>query len=155
MSIEDITKKIKGLFTSEGSGQGFTVFRLPKLNIIPDDLFLGLVIVLVAFGSFGLGRLSKIEGAKTPIRIENAPEVTADTFKPLDGAKKVSNNIAQTANIIGATTGQLVASKSGKKYYYPWCTGVQKIKEENRIYFASKTEAEARGYTPSATCKGL
>ena len=113
------------------------------------------IVFLVALASFGLGRLSKIEGAKTPIRIENAPEVTADTFKPLDGAKKVSNNIAQTANIIGATTGQLVASKSGKKYYYPWCTGVQKIKEENRIYFASKTEAEARGYTPSATCKGL
>ena len=155
MSIRDIAEKIKGLFTLKGDGHGFTVFRLPKLNIIPDDLFLGLVIVLVAFGSFGLGRLSKIAGAKTPIRIENAPEVTADTFKTSANNEKVSVSTAQMANIIGATAEQLVASKSGKKYYYPWCTGVQKIKEENRIYFASKTEAEARGYTPSSTCKGL
>ncbi|MEK7568699.1 MAG: hypothetical protein AAB497_01125 [Patescibacteria group bacterium] len=155
MSIEDITKKIKGLFAHKGDDRGFTGFRLPKLNIIPDDLFLGLVVVLVAFGSFGLGRLSKIEGAKTPIRIENAPEVTADTFKTSVNNKKGLTNTAQSASVIGATTEQLVASKSGKKYYYPWCAGVQKIKEENRIYFASKSEAETRGYTPSATCKGL
>lgn len=145
MSIRDITEKIKG----------FTQIRAPRLRVLPDDLFLGLIIILVAFGAFGLGRLSKIEGAKTPIRIENEPEVTADTFGSLAGNEKGSVGTTQTASIIGATTGQLVASKSGKKYYYPWCGGVQKIKEENRIYFASKTEAEARGYTPSSTCKGL
>lgn len=145
MSIEDITKKIKG----------FTQVRAPHLRVLPDDLFLGFIIILVAFGSFGLGRLSKIEGAKTPIRVENAPEVAADTFRTSVNNEKVPTNTTQTASIIGATTGQLVASKSGKKYYYPWCGGVQKIKEENRIYFASKTEAEVRGYTPSSTCKGL
>ena len=138
MSIEDITEKIKG----------FTQIRSPRLRTLPDDLFLGLVIILVAFGSFGLGRLSKIEGARTPIRIENAPEITAETFKTPKA------NTSQSASVIGATSEQLVASKSGTKYYYPWCASAQKIKEENRIYFASKTEAEARGYTPSATCKG-
>lgn len=138
-SIRDIIEKIKG---------SWQVSR-PRLRVLPDDLFLGLIIILVAFGSFGLGRLSKIEGPKTPIRIENAPEITADTFK----AGAAVNT--QGASIADTQSAQLVASKSGKRYYYPWCTGVQKITESNRVYFASKTEAEARGYTPSSTCKGL
>jgi len=142
-SIQRLTEKIKGL--TQGK-----VSRLPSLS---DDLFLGFIIILVAFGSFGLGRLSKIEGAKTPIRIENSPEISADTFNNSREAMIQGNN--QIASILNTQDTQLVASKSGKKYYYPWCTGVQKIAEKNRIYFASKTEAEARGYTPSATCKGL
>lgn len=140
-SIKDIIEKIKG----------FMKLRAPRLRTLPDDLFLGLIIVLVAFGAFGLGRLSKIEGAKAPVRIENVPEITADTF-----SSKVP---ADTQNAPAVNTngneGQLVGSKSGTKYYHPWCAGVQKIAETNRIYFASKAEAESRGYAPSATCKGL
>ena len=71
-SIKDLVEKIKG----------FGGFRRPNLSTIPDDLYLVLIIILVAFGSFGLGRLSKIEGSKTPIRIENTPEVVVDTFSP-------------------------------------------------------------------------
>jgi hypothetical protein len=142
MSIEDLSEKIKGL----------AHFKAPELRTLPDDLFLGLTIVLIAIGSFGLGRLSKIEGAKTPIRIENAPAVEATTFsKPATGAS------SQSASILGATgsSGTLVASKSGTKYYYTWCSGVQKIAVANRVYFNSIDDAKAAGYTPSNTCKGL
>lgn len=130
-SIQDLTKKIKG----------FTAEHRPNLRIIPDDLFLGLIIILVAFGSFGLGRLSKIEGSKTAVRFENIPEATAEKVRPFSS--------------IGEAGTQLVASKNGTKYYYSWCTGVGKISPANLVHFASKEEAEARGYTPSATCKGL
>lgn len=146
MSIRDLSKKIKGW----GSG---AISSPKKLPLIPDDVFLGLIIILVAFGSFGLGRLSKIEGAKTPIRIENAPEVTGDTFSRATTTKE-----SATPFTAGGGTGQeasLVGSKNGKKYYYPWCSGANRITEANRIYFSSKTDAEARGYTPSSTCKGL
>lgn len=142
-SIKDLVEKIKG---SLG-------FRQLNLRVIPDDIFLGFVIILVAFGSFGLGRLSKIEGSKIPIRIENAPNVTADTFTPKTTEVPLNNN--QNASIIGTTMDQLVGSKNGKKYYYPWCSGTQKISPANLIHFASKVDAESRGYTPSATCKGL
>ena len=145
MSIEDIREKIKGL-------RGF---RLPRLHALPDDLFLGLIIILVAFGSFGLGRLSKIETAKTPIRIENEPTVTTETFAAPVAGNKVPANIDQSASVIGATTEQLVGSKSGKKYHYPWCSGASRIAEANRIYFTSKAAAEAQGYTPASNCKGL
>lgn len=137
-TIQDMLRKIKGL--------EFSLRTLPK---IPDDVFLGAVIVLVAFGSFGLGRLSKIEGAKTPIRIENAPEITPETFS--NGATK-ENNIEFTTSKEGMS---LVGSKNGTKYHYTWCAGAQRITEANRIYFTSKEDATARGYTPASNCKGL
>jgi len=128
MSIKDFTQKIKGL-------SGFRPKPLPKLS---DDIFIGFLVILVGFGSFGLGRLSKIEGSKTPIQIENAPIASADS----------------TANTSTANT-ELVGSKGGTKYYYTWCSGVSRITPANLIYFASKEEAQARGYTPASNCKGL
>ncbi|KKU81505.1 MAG: hypothetical protein UY07_C0016G0004 [Parcubacteria group bacterium GW2011_GWA1_47_8] len=142
MSIKDFTKKIKGL--------GRTVRPRPiRIRELQDDLFLGLIIILVAFGAFGLGRLSKIEGAKTPIYIENAPTVTADTFAT------ASSTAAPSLNVPATSSTQLMGSKNGKKYYYPWCAGANRIADANRIYFTSKADAESRGYTPSSTCNGL
>lgn len=142
MSIQDFAGKIKGM----------VVKNRPNFHIIPDDLFLGLIIILVAFGAFGLGRLSKIEGSKVPIRVVNAPEITPETFRGAIVPETKSPAFTQSVN---AGDGELVGSKTGKKYYYPWCSGIQKISSENLIHFASKADAEARGYTPSATCKGL
>ena len=107
-SIKDLVEKIKG----------FGGFRRPNLSTIPDDLYLVLIIILVAFGSFGLGRLSKIEGSKTPIRIENTPEVVVDTFSPAT-ARGFEN--PQAASIINTQSTQLVGSKNGTKYYFSWC----------------------------------
>lgn len=42
---------------------------------------------------------------------------------------------------------QWVASKSGKKYYSIESTAGKKIKEENRVYFATANEAEKAGYS--------
>ncbi len=140
-SISALTEKIKRLAN----------FR-PNLRPLSDDLFLGLIIILVAFGSFGLGRLSKIEGAKVPIQIENAPEVTAETFS----GSVQSDTVATPQSLISTSkAGDLVGSKNGTKYHYTWCSGAQRIADANRIYFTSKSDAEARGYTPAVNCKGL
>lgn len=50
---------------------------------------------------------------------------------------------------------KFVASKNGEVYHYPWCSGAQQIKEENKIYFNSKEEAEKAGYRPARNCPGL
>ncbi len=148
-SITNLYEKIKGLAS----------FRLPHLRTLSDDLFLGLIIILVAFGSFGLGRLSKIEASRMPIQIENEPLVTAETFAGVQdlatGGVLAPKPSSQSANIIGSEETRLVGSKNGTKYYYPWCSGVSRIAEANRIYFPTKSDAEAQGYTPSSTCKGL
>lgn len=56
---------------------------------------------------------------------------------------------------IKADGGQLVGSKNGTKYHYPWCSGAERIKEENKIWFQSAEEAKRAGYTPAANCPGL
>ena len=141
-SLPKVWGKIKGLRNS-----------IPPLRVLPEDLFLSLVIILVAFGSFGLGRLSKIEGAKTPIQIENAPEISPETFA--GNLKADSARLPEQIPNLSSQPAGLVGSKNGTKYYYLWCTGVKNIAPANLIHFASKADAEARGYTPSSTCKGL
>jgi hypothetical protein len=54
-----------------------------------------------------------------------------------------------------AMSGDYVASKSGKNYYLVGCSGVKRIKEENKVYFDTKEEAEKKGLLPSKTCSQL
>lgn len=42
-----------------------------------------------------------------------------------------------------------VGSKNSNKYHLPTCTVAKRIKPENRVCFASKEDAEKRGYVPS------
>ena len=49
----------------------------------------------------------------------------------------------------------VVASKTGTKYYFPWCGALGRIKPENQVSFASPALAQAAGYQPAANCKGV
>ena len=95
------------------------------------------LILLVGFGSFGLGRLSKIEEGRTPVTIEAPTLQTASVAAVVD------------------TGGTVVASKTGTKYHFPWCAGASTIKEANKMSFASVEAARKAGYTPASNCKGL
>ncbi len=108
------------------------------IKLYEKDAILVLIIALVALISFGLGRLSKIRENKMPVTIEN-----------------LSANAAKTGFQEETRPQEFVASKNGAKYHYPWCPGAQQIKEENKIRFSSKEEAEKAGYTPASNCKGL
>lgn len=102
-------------------------------------VFTAITIILVAFASFGLGRLSKTEELKTPVKIiQNA-------------------GLNQTATAISSTVGDkgFVASKNGKKYFLPWCSGAAAISPQNLITFSTENEARNAGYTPAANCPGL
>lgn len=70
-----------------------------------------------------------------------------DNIKVLE--KDVKNQIIYTKT---EEKGSVLASKSGKKYYFPWCSGVKRIKMENRIYFETELEAQDKGLTLSKTC---
>lgn len=48
--------------------------------------------------------------------------------------------------------GNIVASKAGKRYYFKHCSGVKRIKEANKVYFSSESEAQARGLTLASGC---
>lgn len=139
---------------------------IPKLIKFCKDnnkeLYLSVVIIMVATISFGLGRLSKIREEKTPITIEdrglnaNSPLSTSN----VDSAKTSDKNVTekmleQDFGNISQSQKIFVASKNGKKYYYAWCESANVIKEQNRVWFATKEEAEKAGYQPAANCRGL
>ena len=118
------------------------------------DLFLAVLIVLTSVISFGLGRLSAIWPEKTPIRILNNEIGIMNEGRPVS-AELNSTSSLESKTTISNLTGKYVASKNGTAYHYPWCPGALKIKEENKIWFDTKEEAEKRGYKPAGNCDGL
>ena len=55
----------------------------------------------------------------------------------------------------GKEKGLYVGSRSGHSYYLPTCAGVKRIKDANKVWFASVEEAAAKGYHPAAACKEM
>lgn len=120
-----------------------------------DKAFILLAIVFVGIGSFGLGRLSKTEVGRRGILIE-APTQVANVIyaeNTVLNSDLGANNATSTEEL--SADGQVVASKSGTKYHFPWCAGAKSISEQNKIYFSSTAEARVAGYTPAGNCKGL
>lgn len=111
-----------------------------------DRLFIALLLVVLVVTAFGLGRLAE-RAAQTPN--PTSVSVAADHNERTSTSSRLEQAVNDTSDI------QYVASKSGTKYHLPWCPGAQQMKESNKIYFDSKTAAEAAGYTPAANCKGL
>jgi len=114
------------------------------------DFFIVALIILVAFASFGLGRLSKIQTARAPLKIEQIAAIE----KGIEGITKSSNIIPATNNQTQSAE-MYVASKNGTKYHFPWCAGAKSISEGNKIWFNTVEEARVAGYTPASNCKGL
>ena len=79
--------------------------------------------------------------------IEGINKLDKDKIKVLE--KEVDRQIVFTKK---EEKGSVVASKSGKKYYFHWCSGVNRIKKENRVYFETELDAQSRGLTLSSTC---
>jgi hypothetical protein len=136
MSIKHNSQKIKTL----------PVDSADHCNTIHHDLFHVLLILLVAFASFALGRLSTYTTSAEATLPQTSFETTALTAS--------ANSLAPHEDM-HTSSGTLVASVNGTKYHFPWCPGAQRIKEENLIEFSSTSEAQAAGYTKAANCKGL
>jgi len=127
-SIKEISNKIK------------TIIDTPLKN---NALFTILTILIVSICSFGLGRLSKDNQENSSVSIQNNNLATIS-----------KSGEVQPLQIL-PIGGKYVASKNSNKYHAPWCSGAQRIKEENKIWFNNKEEAEASGYTPASNCKGI
>jgi len=136
----------------------FDKIKTPWKIIIGDKtVFIIVIILTVAFCSFGLGRLSKIEEHQIPILIQNNNLATISNSRDT----KINEGIGESQpvevepSLILPIGGKYVGSKNSDKYHAPWCSGAQRIKAENQIWFESKEEAEAAGYTPASNCKGI
>jgi hypothetical protein len=144
MSIKDLSQKIKSYLANFKD----QIWSREKGLKIKDDLYIVLLIILVGTASYGLGKISSFEKNKAPISVLK----TKDYMLATVSNNSLTNN---TKNTTASPSGLVVASKSGTKYYYPWCTGVSRIKEENKVWFNTIEEAKAVGLTPATNCTGL
>jgi len=137
MSIHDILHKIKG----EGSVDKTTLMYL-------------LVIVGVGIASFGLGRLSVGTNASVVSDIAITQEGKA-YIQPPSSRVNISKNSSKNpvSNDQMGIEKNYLASKHGKLYYTNGCKAANRIKEENRVWFATASDAEQAGYSPSTSCK--
>ena len=126
-----------------------------KLNILcRRDIFIVMVIILIGFAGFGLGRLSIIEKNKETVKIKFPEYLSATVLNSQDGDESGANS-SPAAPMSLSGEGLLVASRNGSKYHFPWCSGGKSISEKNKIWFGSIEDARKAGYTPAANCKGL
>jgi hypothetical protein len=50
---------------------------------------------------------------------------------------------------------QIIGNKNSKIYHFDFCIGAQKMKETNKIFFASIEEAKDAGFRAAKNCPGL
>lgn len=120
------------------------IWQKCKPFLADDLLFFSIVLCLIATISFGLGRLS----------VQNTEKGVAAVARV--AGESVSHKAISASN--AATTSSdtiFVGSKNSDKYHLPWCSGAKRIKEENKITWHSKAEAEAAGYSPAGNCEGI
>jgi hypothetical protein len=116
------------------------------------DVLTILIIILVGLGSFELGRLSK-ESPQKGLKIEYSEKTSTETSTTELSNQLKTQDLPQNAQKpVSVSSGNYFASSRGKKYYPIGCSAGKTIKQENRIYFASATEAEKAGYTLSSSC---
>ncbi len=142
MSIQGISSKFKALLRNE-------------------EVLLALLIVVVSLVSFALGRFSVGTIGAPTSQDATVLEAGEGTSPSLENPSQKAENIIKTERSPEKSTGAVsaeggyVASKSGTKYHLPWCSGAKRIKEENKVFFKTKEEAENAGYTPASNCKGI
>ena len=126
---------------------------IPNFKIRKTKIWTGVVIaaviivILVGLGSFELGRLSK-EKTSSGIKIEYPNQAEN---QPASAISAVSKPAFDTnSNSAGKN---FFASSRGTKYYSIGCSAGKDIKQENRVYFATKEEAEKAGYELSSSCR--
>ncbi len=131
MSINEILEKIKPFYTI-------------------------ILLVLVAMVFFGLGCLYGLKTENSGIKVSypNITETSA-VINSISTTTKPENQKVVSDVVPLDPSGEVIGSKSGKKYYFPWCGTVKRIKPENQVHFASIEEARKAGFTPGGNCKGL
>ena len=125
------------------------------------DIMVVVIVILVGLGSFELGRLSK-QNTSSGIQIEYTDQNSnqqASIFSSLASssvlpARNASRNDAGGQKTRIDNSGKnFFASSKGSKYYSMGCSAGKSIKQENRVYFATREAAEGAGYTLASGCK--
>lgn len=106
------------------------------------NLLVGLALTMGFLTGLGTGLLMN-PNRVSPIIIDKNIKIGLSAA----GRPENSNAFKKTA-----ISGNFMASINGKAYYPATCEAAKRIKEENRIWFNSREEAEADGYKLAQNC---
>lgn len=121
-----------------------------KRFLADDTIFTSTLLCVIAVTAFFLGRYS------IPATIPSKPVVAQIVAAPaLLVPTTTDTSIVSSVAPLTEATAKYVGSKSGTKYHLMTCAGAKRIKEENKVFFATAADAEAAGYSPAANCPGL
>jgi len=109
-----------------------------KNNLYKTTIFYIIIIIFVAIGSFGLGII--FSSGKQNYKEDNNYSASGWTATGGITAEKLKEKL-------------YVASKNSNLYYNINCSGAKRIKEENKIWFSNRKEAEKSGFNLATSCK--
>jgi hypothetical protein len=139
MSIQDLRDKIKG------SGP-----------LISNMLPVSIIIILVAFGSFMLGRISAENGTEGEevaiVNSEGGAPASLTAYASYPSSSDRTADGRSSSGTASSAQGVYVASKNGKLYYTKGCTAANRLSEKTKIWFDTKEAAEHAGYKAAASC---
>lgn len=140
----------------QGKTACFVLFVWAKGRMVNEDFkkdaWTVLVVLGVGVGSWCFGRLSvATQSSAVGVEIKDVFKDAQDRFvcKP----PEVQDRGEGTSVSSKPAEGSVVGSKNGTKYHLPHCSGAGSIKEENKVWFASESAAQAAGYTRAGNCK--
>jgi hypothetical protein len=145
-----------------------TIADMHLQDKIPKSLLVIVAILLAGAAGIGIGLLIARDMAQTaagkadtawieqlpPEELPGSASTTTTQAKATKPQVSGSQNQAAAAAALPAV-GEVIASKTGTVYYLPTCSGVSRIKPENRVTYASASAAQAKGLAPAKNCKGL
>ena len=125
------------------------------ISTYTEELAVSAIIIFVAFSCFYLGRASlqnTASQASKGIYVEESRSGSIHNEK----APKSASEQTDTSNLAAVKASEkqsgVVASKNGKRYYYPRCSGISRISPANIVHYGSVAEAEKFGLTLAANC---
>ena len=120
--------------------------KIKQLPDVPRDVFIFMFVALILLSGY-LSYSIAFGNAMTP------PHIVI-TQGHIEAASASSTSDIGASGAVGET-GKYVGSRSGHSYYLPTCSGVKRIKEANKVWFQSASEAASRGYKPATNCKEM
>jgi hypothetical protein len=122
------------------------------------DVLIAVAFVLASTAAFLAGRISVLSQSNNPVVISVPESVTtaennmASSMPDLVGLAMPGGGNTSASSQAGIPAaerkGEYVASKNGKYFYTADMYMATRIKAQNRVWFSSRAEAEARGFEP-------
>jgi len=114
-------------------------------------LWVFLALILVGILCFEAGLLQGRIKQTTPLVLSlPSPQEGTSLQTPIaPEQKRETINHVEPIGTKNTSSCVFVGSKNSNKYHLSTCSVAKRIKQENRVCFATKEEAEKRGYVPS------